>query len=63
LGGQLIVGGWVSLTVTLNEQFAVLFDASLPTQETTVAPTLKVEPEGGVHVTVAPPQLSVALAE
>jgi hypothetical protein len=45
--GQVIVGGCVSRTVTVNEQEAVLFDVSLTLQVTVVVPTGKVEPEAG----------------
>jgi len=47
-----------SLTVTVNEQVAVLFDASVAVQVTVVVPTGKQDPEAGAQVTVAPGQLS-----
>jgi hypothetical protein len=58
LGGQVIVGGVVSLTVTLKLQFAVLPDPSLALQLTAVIPFGKVEPDGGLQEAVAPGQLS-----
>jgi hypothetical protein len=58
-----IVGDCVSLTVTVNEQFAELLDESLTVQLTVVGPFGKVEPDDGVHVGVpTPEQLSVAVA-
>jgi hypothetical protein len=39
------------LTVTVNEQFAVLFEASVAVQVTVVTPLLKVDPEAGTHTT------------
>ncbi len=59
--GHVIVGTRVSVTVTVNEQVAVLFDASRAVQVTVVTPTLKLDPEAGTHVTVAPGQLSVTV--
>jgi hypothetical protein len=61
--GQVIVGGVVSLTVTVNEQLAGLPDASLTVQLTVVVPFANVEPEAGVHDGVPTSgQLSVAVA-
>lgn len=51
-GGHVIVGGCRSRTVTVNEQLAVLFEASLTLQVTVVVPTGKVDPEAGEHVGV-----------
>jgi hypothetical protein len=47
-------------TATVNEQVAVLPDASVAVQVTVEVPTGKEEPEGGVHTAVAvtPAQLS-----
>lgn len=60
--GQVTVGACVSLTVTVKVQaMPVLFDASLGVQVTVVVPTLKLEPDAGTHVTVAPAQLSEAV--
>lgn len=60
LAGQMIVGFWLSLTVTVNVQLAVLFAASWAVQVTVVGPFGKVEPDGGLQLTVAPEQLSLA---
>ena len=61
--GHEIVGGVVSLTVTVNEQLAELLDASLTVQLTVVVPFRNVEPAGGVQTGVPTPgQLSVAVA-
>jgi hypothetical protein len=48
-------------TLTLNEQVAVLPEASVAVQVTVVVPTGKVEPEGGTQATVTPGQLSAAV--
>ena len=59
--GQLIAGGCVSFTVTVNEQLAVFAAASLTVQLTVVEPFGKVEPDGGLHAGVPDPeQLSEA---
>ena len=59
----MIAGGVVSLTVTVNEQFAELLDASLTVQLTVVVPFAKVDPDAGVQTGVPTPgQLSVAVA-
>jgi hypothetical protein len=50
-----IVGGWVSLTVTRNEQPG----PCCVVQVTVVTPTGKLEPVAGVQVTV--PQLPVVV--
>jgi hypothetical protein len=63
LGGQTIVGGCVSLTVTLKAQRAVLPEASLTVQLTVVVPFGKTVLDDGVQTgTPAPAQLSVAVA-
>jgi hypothetical protein len=63
LDGQVIEGGCVSVTVTVNEQLTELPAASTTPQPTVVEPLGKVEPEGGVHTGVpAPEQLSDAVA-
>ncbi len=59
--GQVIVGAWVSLTVTVKEQVAVLPAPSVAVAVTVVVPRLKVEPDAGLYVTVAE-QLSEAVA-
>lgn len=61
--GQVMVGGCASLTVTVNWQLALLFDASVAVQVTVVVPFGNVEPVGGTQSTVTPGQLSVAVAE
>jgi hypothetical protein len=42
----------VSLTVTVNEQFDELLDASLTEHITVVVPLLKVEPDAGLQTGV-----------
>ena len=60
LAGQVIIGGCVSLTVTVNEQPAVLPAASATEQVTVVVPLGKVAPEAGEHTgTPTPGQLSL----
>ena len=58
LDGQVIEGGWVSLTVTVKVQSGLdaVPDAS---QETVVVPFGKKEPEAGEQLTV--PQLPVVV--
>ncbi len=51
LAGQVIVGGWVSFTVTVNVQLG----PAVAVQVTVVVPTGKNEPEAGLQVIV--PQL------
>jgi hypothetical protein len=56
-----MVGGCVSLTVTVNEQLAGLPEASLTEQFTVVVPLGKDAPDDGVQVTApTPEQLSEA---
>jgi hypothetical protein len=59
--GQVTVGAWASLTVTVNEQELVLLEASVATHDTVVVPFGKAEPDGGVQSVVTPGQLSVAV--
>jgi hypothetical protein len=60
--GQVIEGGCVSLTVTVNEQPEELPDASLTLHVTVVAPTANVEPDAGLQMGVPTPgQLSLAV--
>ena len=61
--GQVMVGACWSLTVTVNWQLAVLFDASVAVHVTVVVPFGNVEPDDGLQFTVTPGQLSVAVAE
>jgi hypothetical protein len=60
--GQVMVGGSVSVTVTVKLHEAVLPLPSVAVQVTAVTPTGKNEPDAGAHVTVRPGQLSVAVA-
>jgi hypothetical protein len=59
--GQAMIGGVVSLTVTVKLQLAVNPAPSVAVQLTVVTPFGKVEPPGGLHTTVALEQLSVAV--
>ena len=56
--GQVIVGGSVSFTVTVNVHVAMLLDASVAVHVTVVTPFAKAVPEAGTHAAVAPGQLS-----
>jgi len=62
--GHVIEGASVSCTVTVNVQVpsGELGDPSLAVHVTVVVPTGKVDPDAGTQVTVAPGQLSVAVA-
>jgi hypothetical protein len=63
LGGQLIVGGRLSVTVTVKLQLALFLLPSVTVQVTVVVPFWKVEPEAGVQLGVPTfGQLSVAVA-
>jgi hypothetical protein len=59
---QAMAGGWVSLTVTTNEQVPGFPAASLAEQLTVVVPFGKGEPEGGLQVGATLLQLSLAVA-
>jgi hypothetical protein len=48
LAGQVMLGGCVSVTVTVNMQLG----PAEAVQVTVVVPTVKVDPEAGAHVTV-----------
>ena len=61
--GHVIVGGWVSLTVTVKLHVDVFPDASVAVLVTVVVPTGKVLPEAGLLVTVTPGQLSLAVGD
>src|SRR5437867_4251881 len=64
LAGQIIVGGSLSLTVTVKVQLPSLPLVSLALQVTVVVPLLKVEPLAGVQVTgLGPSYTSLAQAE
>jgi hypothetical protein len=56
-----MIGGWLSVTVTVNEHVFVKVAASVAFQTTTFVPFGKVEPEAKplVHRTEPPVQLSV----
>ena len=56
--GQVIVGSWLSVTVTWNVQTLVLPLMSVATLVTMVVPTGKAEPLAGVLTTPLVPQLS-----
>ena len=58
LAGQVITGGILSTTVTVNAQIAVLPAASVAVAITVVVPIGNVLPETGLKLTVAPGQLS-----
>jgi hypothetical protein len=60
--GQLVVGGSLSLTVTLNEQLLSLPLASRAVQTTRVVPLPNRVPEGGAQVVDAREQLSDEVA-
>ena len=55
LGGQVIVGGWVSFTVTVKVHDGPVLEV----QVTVVVPFGKNEPDGGEQVTV--PQVPVVV--
>jgi hypothetical protein len=57
--GQLIEGGWLSLTVIVKSHLAV-FAPLVRVQVTVVTPAGKNEPGGGLHVAAPlPPQASI----
>src|SRR5438876_251645 len=60
LAGQVMLGGWTSLTVTVKVQALVLPLVSVAVQVTVVIPFGKAKPLVGRQATVAPGQLSVA---
>jgi hypothetical protein len=58
-GGQVMAGGCVSLTVTLNMQPDMFPDKSVTEQVTIVVPFANVEPECGLQIgALIPGQLS-----
>ena len=59
--GHIVPGSWLSLTVTVNVQVFVLPLVSEAVQVTAVTPLAKVAPLVGTQLTVAPPQLSLAV--
>src|SRR5439155_1038892 len=62
LAGQVMTGSSLSLTVTVKLHVALFPWPSLALQVTVVGPRAKLLPLAGVQVTVAAPQLSVAVA-
>ena len=64
LGGPVMVTtGFGLVTVTVKPQLLVLPEASVAVHETEVVPIGNWDPEGGLHATVTPGQLSLADAE
>ena len=61
-GGQVAVGGSLSVTVTVKLQRAVWPEVSVAVQFTVVVPTANVAPEAGLQAMVEPGQLSEAVA-
>jgi hypothetical protein len=61
LVGQAVTGGRLSFTVTVKAQAAAFWLVSVAVQATTVAPRGNWLPEGGMHCTVRPRQLSDAM--
>jgi hypothetical protein len=59
--GQLICGGCGSEMITLKVHVLLLPQRSKATQLTRLVPAGKVEPLGGLQLTLVSPQLSVAL--
>src|SRR5439155_392567 len=62
LAGQLMVGDWLSLTVTEKLQLELLPDASVAVHTTLVVPLGKLNPDVGTHTIEPPRQLSVNVA-
>jgi hypothetical protein len=50
LAGQLMAGGCVSMTVTVNEQVAVWLEVSVAVQVTVVVPFGKTDPDAGTQL-------------
>ena len=61
LAGQLITGGWLSITVTVNVHVALLPLASRAVLVTVVTPTENTEPLAGALVMFVTEQLSLAV--
>ena len=59
LDGQVIVQGVPPVIVTVKLQELTLLAGSVALQTTTVVPTPKLEPEGGLHIGVEQPPLVV----
>jgi hypothetical protein len=62
LVGQVMIGGWVSFTVTVKLHVAVFVEVSVAVQVTVLVPFANVEPLAGVQLAVTPGQLSLAVA-
>src|SRR2546422_698410 len=56
-----MVGGWVSLTVTVKLHVAVFVEVSVAVQVTVLVPLANVEPLAGAQLLVTPGQLSEAV--
>src|SRR5439155_8240569 len=63
LAGQLMLGDWLSLTVTVKLQLELLPDVSVAVHTTLVVPLGKLDPDAGTHTIEPPRQLSVKLAK
>jgi hypothetical protein len=63
LAGQVMAGGCVSFTVTVNWQLAVWPDVSVAVQVTVLVPFEKADPDAGLQLEVTPGQLSLAVGE
>jgi hypothetical protein len=61
LPGHVTDGAVTSCTITLKVHWAWLFEVSVAVHVAVVVPTGKLEPDGGVHETLALLQLSVAV--
>ena len=59
--GHVIVGAWLSVTVTENVHEDVLSAPSVAVQVIMVVPSINAEPGGGVQIGVAPEQLSTTV--
>ena len=59
--GHVMVGGCVSLIVTVKLHVAVFVAASVAVHVTVVVPFGKNDPDAGEHITVTPGQLSLAV--
>jgi hypothetical protein len=57
----LLAAGHFFFTVTVKPQLAVLFEESFAEQLTGVVPIGKLDPDGGLHMTVTGLQLSPAV--
>src|ERR1041384_2890917 len=62
LVGQVMIGGWVSFTVTVKLHVAVFVEVSVAVQLTVLVPFANVEPLAGAQLAVTPGQLSLTVA-